>query len=83
MKKPIILFIAALVAGGVLYVKSINNTKDLFESNVEVLAEIESPSGGFGSMCVTRFVAGNCRYNRCEDCDNWEMCTPVEIKYCP
>ncbi len=82
MKKIIIILtIAVSVVGGVLCVKP-NSEKDLFENNVEVLAQEEMSPSGFGSMCVTNYENGNLRYFTCFECENWVMCNPLEIKYC-
>ena len=83
MKKTlVILIISILVVSGVLCAKHFNTTKSMFETNVEVLAEEESASDGFDTMCVVQYDDGNCRYDKCSNCDSWVMCTPREIKYC-
>ena len=60
----------------------IRNEERFITENVEALAKEEGPSGGLGSMCVTRYLEGNCRYDFCFSCKSWVMCNPVEIKYC-
>ena len=83
MKKVIIyLIVSVLVVSGVLCAKSVYSSKDLFEANVEVLADEEGGSGGFDRMCVKTYVSGTIRYDCCDDCSKWVNCMPTEIKYC-